>query len=129
MENGKIAELYKFNIIKIIPSKGFTPCIELDLGAYGGMSISISEATFIKESLDQIITYYEKNSQETRRKYIGKQINIIEGRFKGLNGVITDVDTVDKKRPLVVKLDRNDEAEGYIFINWDEIELLEKIAL
>ena len=40
-------------------------------------------------------------------------------------GTITDVDIVDKERPLVVKLNRNLEADGCVFINWEDIEINE----
>lgn len=125
MENKKIHDIYKCDMITIRPSKDLLSSIELDLGAFGGIVLDIREARFIKESLEEIITYYEKNSKETRDKWLHKHIKIVSGRFSGLTGTITDVDVCDKERPLVVKLNRNLEADGCVFINWADIEINE----
>jgi len=126
MENKKIHDIYKCDMISITPSKSLQPCVELDLGAFGGMVLDIREARFIRESLEEIISYYEQNSKETRVKWLNKHIKIVSGRFSGLTGTITDVDIVDKERPLVVKLNRNLEADGCVFINWEDIEIIEE---
>ena len=125
MENKKIPNIYKCNMISVIPSKDLLPCIELDLGAFGGITLDIQEAKFIKQSLEEIIAYYEKNSKETREKWLHKHIKIVSGRFSGLTGTITDVDVCDKERPLIVKLNRNLEADGCVFIDWADIEINE----
>lgn len=124
MENKKISEIYKCATIKIIPNLVSHPHkVEIDFNAYGGMTLDIQEARFIKESLEEIIAYYEQNSKETRKKWLNKHIKIISGRFNGLTGTIMDVDMVDKERPLIVKLNRNLEADGCVFINWGDIEI------
>ena len=123
MENKKISKIYECATIKIIPNLVSHPHkVEIDFGAYGGMKLDMQEIRFIKESFEEIITYCEKRSKETRERWINKKIKIKQGRFKDFTGIIEDVDIIDNERPLMVKLNSNPEIEGYIFINWSDIE-------
>ena len=81
------------------------------------LSLSLDEAKFIIDSFNEIIEHY-KNMPKIK---IDTHVNIINGRFKGCRGRVTDIDVVDKERPVMVRIDTLD-FEGYCFVNYDDVE-------
>jgi len=67
------------------------------------LSFDLQQAKFIRDSLNEIIVYYENMPS------VGDFVEVINGIFKGYFGKIFDVDICDSKRPLAIRLDDNPE--------------------
>ena len=81
------------------------------------LSVDLEQAKFIRDSLNEIITYYENIPS------VGNYIEVINGIFKGYFGTIFDIDNCDSKRPLVIRLDNNPDFNNCTcFINYDEVK-------
>ena len=81
--------------------------------------IDLNTAKFIRDSLNEIITYYDNMPR------IGNAVIVIAGIFKDYFGKVTDVDICDSKRPLVIKLeDTSDFNNCTCFVNFDDIKVL-----
>jgi hypothetical protein len=86
---------------------------------YNGLSLV--QAEFIANSLQQVINYIKTNTPQ-----VNDNVKIINHkRFEGLEGFITDIDICDNKRPIAVKV-VDAEISGTIYVNYDEIEKLIK---
>jgi len=85
------------------------------------LSFDLQQAKFIKDSLDEIITYYES------MPVVGNFVEVINGLFAGYFGTIFDIDNCDSKRPLVVKLDDNHDFNNCTcFVNFDDVKKANK---
>ena len=81
------------------------------------LSFDLQQAKFIRDSLNEIITYYENMPS------VGNHIEVINGMFKGYFGKIFDIDICDSKRPLAIRLDDNsDFNDCTCFVNFDDIK-------
>ena len=81
------------------------------------LSFDLDQAKFIRDSLNEIITYYENIPS------VGNYIKVINGMFKGYFGKIFDIDICDSKRPLAIRLDDNsDFNDCTCFVNFDDIK-------
>ena len=81
------------------------------------LSFDLQQAKFIRDSLNEIITYYENMPS------VGNHIEEINGMFKGYIGKIFDIDICDSKRPLAIRLDDNsDFNDCTCFVNFDDIK-------
>jgi len=80
------------------------------------LSFDIPQAKFIRDSLNEIITYYENIPS------VGNCIEVINGIFKGYFGTIFDIDICDSKRPLNIRLDDNHDFNNCTcFVNFDDV--------
>ena len=124
---------YKLGKIEIEPNYGdkwdYTSSKDLDFILIGADSsgedncfaVDLAQAKFIKDSLNEIITYYENIPS------VGNYIEVINGIFKGYFGTIFDIDNCDSKRPLVVKLDDNHDFNNCTcFVNFDDVKKANK---
>lgn len=124
---------YKIDDIKIDSNYGnkwdYTINKELDfifIGQDGGgkdtcFSVNLTQAKFIRDSLNEIITYYNNIPS------VGSFVEVVSGVFKGYFGTIMDIDTCDSKRPLVVKLDDNPDFNNCTcFVNFNNVKKANK---
>ena len=80
------------------------------------LSFDLQQAKFIRDSLNEIITYYENIPS------VGNCIEVINGIFKGYFGTIFDIDICDSKRPLNIRLDDNHDFNNCTcFVNFDDV--------
>ena len=85
------------------------------------LNVDLEQAKFIKDSLNEIITYYENIPS------VGNYIEVINGIFKGYFGTIFDIDNCDSKRPLVIRLDNNPDFNNCTcFVNFNEVKKANK---
>jgi len=85
------------------------------------LSFDLQQAKFIKDSLNEIIIYYENMPS------VGNYVEVINGIFKGYFGTIFDIDICDSKRPLVIRLDNNpDFNDCTCFVNFDDVKKANK---
>ena len=81
------------------------------------LSFDLQQAKFIKDSLNEIIIYYENMPS------VGNYVEVINGIFKGYFGTIFDIDICDSKRPLVIRLDDNpDFNDCTCFVGFDDVK-------
>jgi len=80
------------------------------------LGINIAQAKFIRDSLNEIITYYESIPK------IGNKVLVVNGMFQGYYGVIMDIDSCDSKKPLAIKLNDNSTFNNCTcFVNFDDV--------
>jgi len=85
------------------------------------LSIDLIQAKYIRDSLNEIITYYENMPS------VGNYIEVINGIFKGYFGTIFDIDNCDSKRPLVIRLDNNPDFNNCTyFVNFEDVNKASK---
>ena len=82
------------------------------------LELSLSDAKFMIDSLEKIVKIVEGNPIK-----INNKVKIISGRFKGLEGVVTDIDECDNLRPIAIRIIEY-EMSGTIYVNYDEVEKL-----
>jgi len=81
------------------------------------LSFDLQQAKFIRDTLNEIITYYENIPA------VGDFVEVTNGIFKGYFGTIFDIDICDSKRPLVIRLDDNpDFNDCTCFVGFDDVK-------
>jgi len=79
------------------------------------LSFDLQQAKFIRDSLNEIITYYENIPS------VGSFVEVVNGVFKGYFGTVIDI--CDSKRPLIVKLDDNHDFNNCTcFVGFDDVK-------
>ena len=96
------------------------------------ISFTLETAKFIRDSLNEIIGYYEELEQEEqdKRPTYGDYVKIINGRFTGCFGVILQVCSFDYDYPkkdndtdLIIDINDSDEFEGCTcYLDYDDVE-------
>jgi transcription antitermination factor NusG len=81
------------------------------------LTFSLNEAQFVIDSFKEIIEHY-KNMPKVQKNML---IRIINGRFKGCEGKVIDIDKCDKERPVMVRIDTLD-FEGCCYIGYDDVK-------
>jgi len=85
------------------------------------LSVDLIQAKFIRDSLNEIITYYENMPS------VGNYVEVTNGIFKGYFGIIFDIDICDSKRPLNVRLaDNPDFNNCTCFVGFDDVKKVSK---
>lgn len=83
------------------------------------VGITLKEAKFIIQSLNEIINYYDDIPN------INDSVRITNGIFKGYQGIIKDIDNCDSKRPLVISLDDNADFNNCVcFVGFDDVKII-----
>ncbi|WP_297419375.1 hypothetical protein [Clostridium sp.] len=80
------------------------------------LELSLKEAEFIANSLQQLINYIKSNTPQIHSK-----VKIIKGKFEGYEGKIIDIDTCDKDRPLAIEI-HNKDINGTVYVNYNDVE-------
>jgi len=77
------------------------------------------------EELSKLINSdLNKNEEEVHYPHKEKdKVKIINGKFKGLDGSIYDIDDFDKKRPLSIHT-MSPEFDGYVYCNYEDVEII-----
>ena len=116
---------YKLDKIEIEPNYGdewtYTFNKDVDFILIGTedncFSVNLTQAKFIKDSLNNIITHYDNIPS------VDSFVEIINGLFAGNFGTIVDIDSCDSKRPVAVKLnDTPDFNNCTCFVGFDDIK-------
>jgi len=85
------------------------------------LSFDLQQAKFIRDSLNEIITYYENMPS------VNQFVEVVNGIFKGYFGTIFDIDNCDSKRPLVIRLDDNHDFNNCTcFVNFGDVKKANK---
>jgi len=80
------------------------------------VAFNLEQAKFIRDSLDDIITFFESIPN------VGNKVLVVNGMFKGYYGTIVDIDTCDSKKPLVIKLNDTPSFNNCTcFVNFDDV--------
>lgn len=84
-----------------------------------GLSLTLDDAKFIINSLQEIVQYIEEHTKVKQ----DDKVKIIKGKFEGFEGRVIDLDEYDNKRPLAIKI-FSEELNGEVYINYNEVEKL-----
>jgi transcription antitermination factor NusG len=87
-------------------------------------SFTIEQAKELMSNLQDIIDWYE--SEPEPKCKISDRVSIISGIFVGYTGEVLDIDKYGKDKPLVIKLDDNEDFNGCTcFVGYDDVEVVE----
>jgi hypothetical protein len=87
----------------------------------GGFTFGLKDLPFIINTLSEIKDYFDNMPVPKKND----RVKFIKGRMLCLEGTIFDIDSCDKEKPLVIKIDESREmSECTYFCGYDDVEVV-----